>query len=210
VNREQKRAIEVYNRLKKAYGKVKIALNYSNPFELLVATILSAQCTDVRVNMITKELFKKCKTVEDFVRIKQDILESLIRQAGFFKNKAKNIKAMAMRLLDKFAGQVPVEMEELTSLPGVGRKTANVIRGNAFGLPAITVDTHVRRLAYRLGFTNHKNPDKIEQDLMNLWPEKIWTEFSNLLIWHGRNCCKSRNPQCNFCHLYGLCPKKGI
>lgn len=207
---EKERAIEIYRRLKERYGDVKIALNFSNPFELLVATILSAQCTDTRVNMVTGELFKRCRTPKDFAEIEISELENIVRSTGFFKNKARNIKQMAKDIIKRFRGNVPKEMHELTSLPGVGRKTANVIMGNAFGKPAITVDTHVKRIAFRLGFTNSKNPDRIEQDLMLLWPDKIRTEFSNLLIWHGRLCCKARKPNCDNCPVNDLCPKNGV
>ena len=210
MDKERQRALKIYNLLKKEYGNARVALNFSNPFELLVATILSAQCTDACVNMVTKELFKCCREPKDFAKIDIGKLEEIIRPAGFYKNKARNIKEMSKVLIEKHNGEVPQDMEKLVSLPGVGRKTANVVRGNAFGLPAITVDTHVKRLAFRLGFTDKTAPDKIEQGLMNLWPEEIRTEFSNSLIWHGRNVCKARRPLCDLCVLNKLCPKNGV
>jgi endonuclease-3 len=191
--------------LKATYPDVKTQLRYKNPFELLIATILSAQCTDKQVNSVTKVLFEKLKTPEDFANTPNAVIEQLIHSTGFFRNKTKNIKNCAECLLEKFNGRVPQTLEELVSLPGVGRKTANVVLGAAFGIPGIVVDTHVARLSKRLGLTKNVNPVKIEFDLMKIIPEKEWSDVCLQLIYHGRAICKARKPDCSICPLKGLC-----
>jgi len=187
------------------YPDVKVALHYSNPLELLIATILSAQCTDERVNQLTPHLFKKYPTAKDYAMADLKTLEQDIKPTGFYKNKAKHIKECCQVLVEKYNGQVPANLEILTKLPGVGRKTANVVLGNAFDIPGIVVDTHVRRVANRLGLTKHQDALKIEKDLMQLIPKEKWTKFSLQLTWHGRRICKARNPQCNKCPLHKWC-----
>lgn len=193
--------------LKKQYPKAKIALNFKNPWELLVATILSAQCTDVRVNKVTPILFKKYKSMSDYANADIKEFEKDIHSTGFYKNKAKGIIFSAKKILADFNGKVPRSMDELISLPGIGRKTANVILSSGFGIvEGIVVDTHVRRLSQRLGFTKNINPDKIEIDLMEIIPPKDWGIFSHLLILHGRQICKARKPLCGQCVINKLCP----
>ncbi len=192
--------------LRKVYPDVKCELDFSSPMELLVATILSAQCTDKRVNMVTPELFKAHRTVKDFAEAAPEKIETIIRSTGFYKNKAKSIIGAAKAILEKFEGKVPKRMEDLFGLPGVGRKTANVILGNAFGIPAIPVDTHMIRLNNRLGITKNTDPVKIEHDLMPLVQEKDWTDYSHLIIWHGRRRCMARKPDCDGCEINKLCP----
>lgn len=192
--------------LKKEYLDARIALNYSNPFELLVATILSAQCTDERVNKVTKFLFKKYKTPEDYVLIPIENLEQDIFSTGFYKNKAKNIKGAAMKLVQDFNSEVPNTMEELLSLDGVGRKTANVVLGHCFGVDGIVVDTHVSRLSNRLGFVSTTNAIKIEFELMELIPQDDWVMFTHYMIQHGRKICDARKPLCEKCVINHLCP----
>ncbi len=183
-----------------------IALNFSNPLQLLIATILSAQCTDKRVNLVTPTLFNKYHFAGDYAAADIIELEACIRSTGFYKNKAKSIKGCCRKIMNEFDGQVPATMEELITLPGVGRKTANVVLGGAFGHQAIPVDTHVIRLSGRLGLSNSKNPDIIERDLMAQIPEGNWTAFSIALILHGREVCKARRPLCSECKLFKLCP----
>ena len=195
----------ILNILDEHYPDVKVALHYSNPLELLVATILSAQCTDERVNQITPYLFKKYPTAKDYATADLKTLEEDIKPTGFYKNKAKHIKKCCQVLVEKYHGQVPANLEVLTKLPGIGRKTANVVLGNAFDIPGIVVDTHVRRVANRLGLTKHQDPLKIEKDLMQLIPKEKWTKFSLQLTWHGRRICKARKPQCNKCPLHKWC-----
>jgi len=195
----------ILNILDEHYPDVKVALHYSNPLELLVATILSAQCTDERVNQITPYLFKKYPTAKNYATADLKTLEEDIKPTGFYKNKAKHIKECCQVLVEKYHGQVPANLEVLTKLPGIGRKTANVVLGNAFGIPGIVVDTHVRRVANRLGLTKHQDPLKIEKDLMQLIPKEKWTKFSLQLTWHGRRICKARKPQCNKCPLHKWC-----
>jgi len=195
----------ILNILDEHYPDVKVALHYSNPLELLVATILSAQCTDERVNQITPYLFKKYPTAKDYATADLKTLEEDIKPTGFYKNKAKHIKECCQVLVEKYNGQVPANLEVLTKLPGIGRKTANVVLGNAFDMPGIVVDTHVRRVANRLGLTKHQDPLKIEKDLMQLIPKEKWTKFSLQLTWHGRRICKARKPQCNKCPLHKWC-----
>jgi len=192
--------------LKKTYPHAKIALEFVNPLELLIATILSAQCTDVRVNMVTKELFKKYTSVEDWVRADISQIEQDIRSTGFYRNKAISIKNSCEKILEEFGGKVPNTMQELLTLPGVGRKTANCVLGDAFGIPGITCDTHVIRLSRRLALSENSDAVKLEFDLAEIVPEKKWTLFSHLLISHGRNICKARKPDCQNCPISGYCP----
>ena len=205
----KKRAAKIVRALKKAYPDARCSLDYSNPLELLVATMLSAQCTDVRVNIVTKGLFEQCRSAVDYANIPQDVLEEAIRSTGFFRNKAKSIRGAAVTICEDFGGEVPDTMEGLLSLPGVARKTANVVLGSAFGRDeGIVVDTHVMRLARRLGLTRRKNNqgDRIERDLLALLPRSGWTLFSHLLISHGREVCTARKPNCDGCVIKGLCP----
>ena len=197
---------EIFRILKTTYPDVKTALRHQNPLQLLIATILSAQCTDVRVNEVTTELFKRLKTAQDFMEIPMEELEALIRPTGFFKNKAKSIKGCCAAIVEKHGGKVPNRLEDLVKLPGVGRKTANVVLGSAFGIPGIVVDTHVKRVSQRLGLTEHADPVKIEMDLMKIVPRDLWTEFSLQLIFHGRKVCKARKPECPLCPLNKVCP----
>jgi len=192
--------------LKKTYPDARIALKSSNPLELLVATILSAQCTDVRVNMVTQNLFKKYKSARDWAVADLEQIESDIRSTGFYHNKALSIKGACNQIEQKFGGKVPDTMEHLVTLPGVGRKTANVVLGGAFEKPAITCDTHVIRLSRRLALSDNKDPVKLEFDLAEIVPKKNWMLFSNLLIFHGRNICKARKPDCDNCPIFRHCP----
>lgn len=193
--------------LHKTYPKPKTALGFSNPLQLLIATILSAQCTDVRVNLVTPALFKKYRTAEDFANAKQEELEQDIRSTGFFRNKAKSIITCCKTIMAKHGGKVPKTMEELVELGGVGRKTANCVLGGAYGISSgVVVDTHVRRVSQRLGLTPNDDPEKIEIDLMQLVPQVDWYAFGNMLIWHGRKICDARKPDCLNCPLQKLCP----
>ncbi len=195
--------------LKKYYPNAHCALDHETPEQLLVATILSAQCTDERVNIVTKVLFAEYPDLNSLANAPIDILESIVRPTGFFKNKAKNIKAMSQQLVKEHDGKVPKDFEYLTGLAGVGRKTANVVMGNAFNVASgVVVDTHVRRLSNRLGLTKSQDPVKIEQELVEIIPKKDWVIFSHLLIFHGRQVCKARRPLCHQCFLEELCPKK--
>jgi len=197
--------------LRKTYPNARVELNYSNPLELLVATILSAQCTDKRVNIVTAQLFKKYRSAADYANADLAELEQDIKSTGFYRNKARTLKALGQQLVERHRGEVPNSMEQLTKLPGVGRKTANVLLGNAFGINAgIVVDTHVMRLAQRLGLTTQKDPEKIEHDLMQLVPQKLWTDFAHWLIWHGRRRCIARKPDCANCEVKQLCPQIGV
>src|ERR1700761_6274148 len=190
------------------YPTAHCELNFSNPLELLIATILSAQCTDKRVNIVTETLFKKYRSAVDFANADVAELEQDVRTTGFYKNKARNIKAASRDIVEKHGGKVPQTMEELIELGGVGRKTANVVLGNAFDINVgVVVDTHVGRLSHRLALTTHRAPEKIETDLMKLVPQKTWTLFSHLLIWHGRRRCFARKPDCANCEILGLCPR---
>lgn len=191
--------------LKKMHPQARCELAYSNPLELLVATILSAQCTDERVNRVTPALFKKYPAARDYAEASLEDLEAAIRSTGFFRNKAKMIRGCAQEILNRFGGKVPDTMEDLISLPGIGRKTANVVLGNAFGVPGITVDTHVLRVSQRLGLTDHSDPEKVERDLMEIAPPQHWVNLSHLLIFHGRYVCKARRPECERCALSGMC-----
>jgi len=197
--------------LKAAYPDAHCELNYSAPLELLIATILSAQCTDKRVNLVTADLFRKYRTAADYAAASLSALENQIKTTGFFRNKAKSIKSCCQVLVEKHGGEVPRTMEELIQLGGVGRKTANVVLGNAFGINVgIVVDTHVGRLAQRLGLTASKTAEKIEADLVPLVPRESWTWFSHWLIWHGRRRCGARKPDCEHCEIRDLCPKIGL
>ena len=197
--------------LRQAYPNAHCELNFSNPLQLLIATILSAQCTDKRVNLVTADLFKKYRRAKDFVDVPVADLEAAIKTAGFFRNKAKNIQACCATLVEKFGGEVPKTMEELNALAGVGRKTANVVLGNAFDINVgVVVDTHVTRLSNRLGLVKGTDAVKIEQELIKLVPQPQWTLFSHWLIWHGRRRCFARKPDCPGCELRGLCPQMGV
>jgi len=197
--------------LKRTYPNAHCELQHGNPLELLIATILSAQCTDKRVNLVTPKLFEKYRSAADYARARPGELEQEIRTAGFFRSKARSIRACCQALVDEHGGEVPRTMDELVKLKGVGRKTANVVLGNAFDVNCgVVVDTHVARLAQRLGLTREKEPAKIERDLMKLVPQEEWTLFSHLLIWHGRRRCYARNPDCAHCEIEALCPRIGV
>ncbi|MGE0439753.1 MAG: endonuclease III [Gemmatimonadales bacterium] len=201
------RAARILSVLRETYPDAHCALDHRTPYELLVATILSAQCTDARVNMVTPALFAKYPTARDLAAADQDTLETMIRSTGFFRNKAKSLLGMARAVTEDHGGEVPRDMESLRVLPGVGRKTANVVLGNAFGInDGVVVDTHVGRLSQLLGLTREKDPEKIERDLMELVPREDWTMVSHWLIYHGRQVCIARRPQCGRCPLAGLCP----
>ena len=201
------RTREVIRRLKRAYPGAKCSLNHSNPFELLIATILSAQCTDERVNIVTADLFRKYRKPEDYLKVPPRELEKDIQSTGFFRNKTKSIQGTAKVLTEQYHGEVPQTMDELLELPGVARKTANVVLGNAFDIHAgVVVDTHVTRLSHRLGFTQQKTAEKIEQDLIPIVPKKDWVIFPHLMIYHGRKICKARNPLCAECTIEKQCP----
>lgn len=197
---------EILELLKIEHQDARIALNYSNPLELLIATILSAQCTDARVNLVTKKLFSKYKTLDDYLKISKEQLELDIFSTGFYKNKAKNIKGATLKIKENFGGEVPDNIDDLLQLDGVGRKTANVVLGHCFGKNAIVVDTHVTRVSNRLGFVETKDPVKIEFELMEFIPEKDWVMFTHYMIQHGRKICKSRKPLCGLCVINELCP----
>jgi len=201
----RKRVKEIIRILSNAIPDARIALKFSNPVELLIATILSAQCTDVKVNQVTADLFKKYRSPKDYAEANLAELEEQLRPTGFYRNKAKSIQRCCQELVKRFGGDVPKTLEELVTLPGVGRKTANVILGNAFGVPGIAVDTHVHRVSRRIGLTKNDDPVKIEFDLMEIVPPKVWTLFSNLLIWHGRRTCVARKPLCGVCPIRKWC-----
>ena len=200
------RVKKIWPILKKTYPGARIALNFKDPLELLISTILSAQCTDVRVNMVTKYLFKKYKSAADWAGADLKNIESDIRSTGFFRNKAINIKGACTRIVEQYDSKVPGTMEELLTLPGVGRKTANCVLGDAFGIPGITCDTHVIRLSRRLGLSENSDPVKLEFDLAEIVPKRNWTAFSHLVITHGRNICKARKPNCPECPIAKRCP----
>lgn len=204
---KNQKTVEIIERLKTAYPDAHCALVHSNPFELLIATILSAQCTDVRVNIVTATLFRKYRSPQDFVNASQEELERDIHSTGFFRNKAKNIKAASERIISAYGGNIPETMEDLLTLGGVARKTANVVLGNAFGIASgVVVDTHVSRLSQRLGLTSQKTPEKIEKDLEELVPRGEWIMFPHLMIHHGRQICQARSPKCTECVLADICP----
>jgi endonuclease-3 len=196
--------------LERLYPDAYCALNHANPLQLLVATILSAQCTDARVNLVTPALFARYRTAAEYAQADPAELERLVQSTGFFRNKARNIRACGQALMDRHNGEVPQGLEELAALPGVGRKTANVVRGDAFGIPGITVDTHVGRLSRRLGLTTHTDAVKAEFALMRHIPQPEWTRFSHRMIFHGRQVCHSRKPNCSACTLRPICPRRGL
>lgn len=207
ISNKKARTAEIIRRLKKAYPNAHCALNHTNPFELTIATLLSAQCTDRQVNIVTANLFRKYKTPQDYLDVSVEELEHDIRSIGFFRAKAKNIQALARTLLDKFKGEIPKTLDEMVTLAGVGRKTANVVLGNAFGIASgVVVDTHVSRLSQRLGLTKNKTPEKIEKDLEKLVPRENWIMFPHWLIFHGRQICHARKPKCLECPLADICP----
>jgi len=201
----KKRVKEIIKMLSKEIPDSRIALRFSNPLELLIATILSAQCTDVKVNQVTVDLFEKYHTVKDYAEANLAKLEEEIRPTGFYRNKARSIQKCCQELVKRFGGEVPKTLEELVTLPGVGRKTANVILGNAFGVPGIAVDTHVHRVSQRIGLTKNDDPVKIEFDLIEIVPKEEWSHFSNLLIWHGRKTCTAKKPLCGICPIRKRC-----
>jgi len=207
----KRHAAQVVKRLKQAYPDAWCALEFETPFQLLVATILSAQCTDVRVNIVTRELFPCCPDAQAFSKLSQAELEKAIQSAGFFRNKAKSILAASKELMANYDGQLPQSLDEMVALAGVGRKTANVVLGTAFGIPSgVVVDTHVARVSARLGLTRHTDPVKIEHDLAALLPRKEWIHFAHRMIAHGRQVCLARNPKCDQCPLESICPKIGV
>ncbi|WP_337865834.1 endonuclease III [Ignavibacterium sp.] len=209
-NKEKVRAKKIFDLLQEEYPDAKIALDFSNPFQLLIATILSAQCTDQRVNLVTKELFKKYKSPKDFLIVSDEELEKDIFSTGFYKQKTKSIKACCQALIENHNSKVPSDFDELVKLPSVGRKTASVVAGNTFGIPAIAVDTHVKRLSNLLGFVDTDNPDKIEMRLKELLPKEYWILSSHLLATHGRKVCIANRPKCEICIVAKYCPGKKL
>jgi endonuclease-3 len=208
---EKRHAGKVVRALRKDYPDATCALNHETPLQLLIATILSAQCTDERVNLVTESLFHKYPTAADLAALAPSKLEKAIQSTGFFRNKAKSIKACCQQLVEQYDGVVPSDLDKLVELPGVGRKTANVVLGTAFGLPTgVVVDTHVSRLSQRLGLTQQSKPDKIEQDLMQLLPKREWIDFAHRMIYHGRRVCKARKPACDSCSMQKFCPRVGV
>jgi endonuclease-3 len=208
--KKKEAALQILAILQKEYPDARVTLDFNNPWQLLIATIMAAQCTDERVNLVTRDLFKKYRRVGDFAAADLSTLEKEIRSTGFFHNKAKSIIGCCQRLVKQFNGEVPRTLEELTSLPGVGRKTANIILGNVYGQQAIAVDTHVKRLSHRLGWAKSDNPDRIEFELMKVLPEDRWTISCHQLVSHGRKVCLARNPQCPSCPVVRFCPKIGV
>jgi endonuclease-3 len=207
----KEQAKRVVRALRADYSDAQCALTHRTPLELLIATILSAQCTDERVNIVTKDLFRTYRTAADFAAAPLPDLEKAIQSTGFFRNKARNIKAACQELSDRYGGQVPQDLDALVALPGIGRKTANVVLGTAFGLPTgVVVDTHVTRISRRLGLTEQKDAVKIERDLMELLPKKEWINYSHRMIHHGRRICQARKPKCDECSMQGFCPKIGV
>ena len=210
-NPEKARTRKIIARLRKAYPDAKCSLNHANPLELLIATILSAQCTDERVNIVTADLFRKYRSCADYLKVPTSELQNDVRTTGFFRNKTKSIQGTCKVLSEKYADRVPETIEELLELPGVARKTANVVLGNAFGIASgVVVDTHVSRLSHRLGLTENKPPEKIERDLVELVPKKDWIDFSHLLIYHGRRVCKARKALCERCVVESYCPSSRL
>lgn len=205
LKQQKQRMTEILRILSIEYPDVKIQLDFDTPFQLLIATILSAQCTDARVNQVTKQLFKKYKYIEDYIKVPQEELEKDIFSTGFYKSKAEKIQKATEMIIKKYNGEVPSTMEELLSLPGVGRKTANVLLGHIFNVPAIVVDTHVLRITNRLGFVETDNAEKVEFKLMELIPENEWVIFTHYFINHGRKVCVARKPKCNKCKIYDYC-----
>lgn len=207
----RERAREVYDLLLETYPDAHCELDHSNAYELTAATILSAQCTDVRVNMVTPDLFREYPTPEDLAGARQEDVEEIVRSTGFYRNKARNLIGMAEAVVERHGGEIPRTLAELVKLPGVGRKTANVVLGNAFGIDeGVVVDTHVKRIAGRLRFTRQTDPVKVERDLMEIFPQERWTLLSHLLIFHGRSLCPARKPRCGQCPVAHLCPSSQI
>ncbi|HXV13168.1 MAG TPA: endonuclease III [Candidatus Krumholzibacteria bacterium] len=203
----RRRALRLHDGLKDAYPDARCELDFTNALEALVSTILAAQCTDARVNMVTPALFKKYPTARDYLNADDDVLKEEIKSTGFFNNKTKAIKAAAKLLVEEFSGEMPRTMEDLLKLPGVGRKTANVILANIYGVPGVVVDTHMLRLSNRMGFSVQHDADKVEKDMMAIFPESTWISLSHLIPWHGRRCCTARNPNCDGCPVADECPK---
>lgn len=203
---ERARVMEIYERLHRMYPDARVALNYKTALDLLVATILAAQSTDVRVNQVTDTLFKKYRVPQDYLAVSEEEFQDEVRSCGFFRQKTRSIRGTCEKIIKDFGGRVPDTMEGLVSLPGVGRKTANVVLSTCYDTPGIIVDTHVRRVSARLGFTKNTDPDKIEQDLMVLWPRDIWTMYSHVIVFHGRTICVARMPKCSVCPVNELCP----
>ncbi|MEX0585276.1 MAG: endonuclease III [Pirellulales bacterium] len=211
VSETKRHAAKIVRALRAEYGVAECALRHDSPLELLVATILSAQCTDERVNLVTVDLFARCRTAEDYASIPLPDLERIIQSTGFFRNKAKNIQSCCRQLVERHGGEVPRDLDSLVQLPGVGRKTANVVLGTAFGIPSgVVVDTHVTRLSNRLGLTGQSDAVKIEQDLIRQLPKREWIDFSHRLIHHGRRVCVARKPRCEQCVLLKWCPRIGV
>jgi endonuclease III len=207
----EERAPEIIRRLSAAYPDAKVALRFSDPLEMLVATILSAQCTDERVNQVTESLFRKYRTPRDYLRVPESELAADVKPTGFFNQKTRSIRGACQRIVEVYGGEVPDTMEELVTLPGVARKTGNIVLGNGFGkVEGIAVDTHVRRVSQRLGFTEQTDPDKIERDLMRLIPRARWFDFTYVLIDHGRSVCVARTPKCEICPVNHLCPSSRV
>ena len=204
--KEKERAAAIFTKLQECYPEVRCTLDYRSPFQLLVMTILAAQCTDARVNIVCRDLFKQYKGPRDFADAPPGAIETAIRSCGFFNQKAHSIRESSRILLDEHGGEVPADMEALLRLPGVGRKIANAVMGECFQVPGVIVDTHCRRVSNRLGFTRHQDPTKIEQDLMTLWPREQWTLFSHYMVFHGRAVCHARAPKCALCPVADLCP----
>jgi len=210
-DKKKRRALRIISLIKQEYPQARCSLNFDNPLQLLVATRLSAQCTDERVNLVTPALFKKYKSAKDLAKASQSELQKMIRSTGFFRGKAKSIRMAAKKIAERFGGKVPRTMEEMLSLDGIGRKSANVILGNAYGIPSgIAVDTHVLRLSKRLGLSYAKTPEKVEEELIKLVPKKDWILFPHLIIWHGRKVCQARKPKCKECGLNKVCPSSLI
>jgi endonuclease-3 len=208
---KKERAAEIFDRLSKRYPSPKPALDYTNPWELLVATALSAQCTDERVNKVTPVFFERWPAISDAAEADVTEIEDVVRSTGFFRNKAKNIKAAAQRIMSEYNGEVPRTMAELITLGGVARKTASIVLANAFGVnEGIAVDTHVKRLAFRMGLTAKTEPVQVEKDLMPLFPQDTWGDVNHLLVFFGREVCPARKPKCDICELSDICPKKGV
>lgn len=208
---KKERAKVIFERLERRYPEPEPALDWTSAWELLVATVLAAQCTDERVNKVTPDLFRRWPKIADFARAEVEELEEAVRSTGFFRNKAKNLKAAATRIMDEYGGEVPRTMADLTTLPGVARKTANIVLSNAFGIhEGIAVDTHVKRLSFRMGLTSNTDPVKIEKDLMPLYPREAWGDINHFLVYFGREICNARKPACPECELGDICPKKGV
>lgn len=210
IKKKKARVEKIFAKLDPLYTKEKTALKYKTPFQLLISTILSAQCTDKQVNKVTPALFKKYKTPSDFIKAPIAEIEEAIRTTGFFRNKTKNIKGCCQGLIDLYEGNLPCTIEEMIKLPGVGRKTANCVLGATFDVPGVVVDTHVKRLAMRMGLTENTNPDKVEKDIEKILPKERWRRFSDILIYHGREVCNARKPAHERCAIFDLCPSGKI